>query len=1261
MNHFFAKTAIATAITAISLSSFAATTTINDGNKHQIDASSMAEKDVIVIANGEAEINGGHNVLIQTHRVTTTEGASNKVVVNDASFGNAEFDDSVIGNAQGNVTLNNVVAENVTIQSGWGLIGQYDLESKDSNSVPGVNYSNRLPEAHFLTINNGRFENNQTGWVGVVNIYSNAEINNSIFKNNKTTEVDDGGAAITLGGHAKLTINGSTFEGNQSANIGGAIATRPVGMNAGDNAQYGGSWIEIYDSTFLNNKANGAAGEQYSYYKRDQGNGGALWLGFIGTEWKDGKLIEHKNVIDGSSFVGNVANNFGGAIHNEGRLLISGNTTFANNEAKAGKGGAIYQLGNSLELSAAAGESIVFTGNKAGDKANDIYLADATGVDNFLRSSTQGDYFTGKVAPSLILSGEGTIRMDGGIAGDANAVVTSTAANVTVNDISGLQGTLNVEGGSFTLTNGLLGGDVVVSGNATLEVTGTLTTTGENTLTVQGGTFETNISNVFAADEEGKLVTNSTVEGWAGVSGNDGALLVLNGLSSFTSDIYQQMTAQLGDFDLVVNGELTNAAELDLGTVPGYSGIHSVIAVDGDQASTEATAVLAGDTGVQALSVKEGTTQVSITGEHELLIAGNGGAVVEGADLQSMTLAGSLTLGSDVSSFGVVNADTLSAKSIDVVGQFSANKVVLGNAESTVSGTFEVDSLGQTSGASVVVEDGGKLAFNTTDVDVTLNAGSVVAIGQYQPAVADVPPVANSLALFSVETPADGQVNSLIDASAVDTLVTVGGGSEAAFQNALANAGVEYDAEKNAGIYFADTLKLDSNGKVQIGALTQAVAEGEVAVGAAGIVVIDSHRFMNTADYVIDGAARFASAAQIVLDGLNSTGDIKLSKTWNSTGTNVTFVDGNAFFNETLTANVDSDPSAVINVATNEAAFAGDAETYKLVDSMLAPTADEGIRNVVTAIGREDGAFINEGKLTDDGFRALDETFAMPVTAGTYNVAYDAAEQVTGTVQRRNLEPSTGLGVWADVFYSTNEAKSIYGGQGYSADIYGGTIGFDGTFSCGAKLGLALSVGSGDADSEKSVGKYSNDADFYGVTVYTGKDIAGLYFSADASYLWLDNDISGQVAGASVNESIDSNVFTVGVRADMTVYDQAFKVVPHVGMRYTNIDVDNYRGIESDSMNVFEMPIGVKVAGDFEPAAGWKLTPSFDFTVVPQVGDKNVSTLVGDIDVLDNLYNSTLGVNATYGNFAFGLSYRYGFGNDDRSNNAFQARASYQF
>ena len=564
---------------------------------------------------------------------------------------------------------------------------------------------------------------------------------------------------------------------------------------------------------------------------------------------------------------------------------------------------------------------------------------------------------------------------------------------------------------------------------------------------------------------------------------------------------------------------------------------------------------------------------------------------------------------------------------------------------------------------------GGVLAVDqvTGAGTVTVSSGAVLALGErvWQEAQTE------GQALFVARVAAAGsylpQVDATVDASAAGSFVTTNAQTGVAKATAaMAKAGVAYDAATNAVLYVDKTLGISTAGKLTVGTLRNAAAAGEVAVGSNGIFLIDSS-FINSADFVIDGAARLSSAASIVVDGLNSKGTVNLAKTWNSAGTNITFADNNAFLKGTVTKTAADAAtnlnSAVLTVVTDTAAFGTNTELSDIVDEHLGTDTNAGLRNLLLAVGNEQGDFIQNGLLTSRGERALEEVFALPVTAGTYNVAYDAAEQVTGAIQRHNTAALQGTGVWADVYYSSNAGKEIYGGQGYSADIYGGVIGVDYTAACGAKMGVALTVGTGDADSEKSVSKFGNDADFYGLSVYAGKNVGdtSLYVSADASYLWLDNDITGNVAGASAAESIDSSVFTIGLRADWAAYaGDVMSVTPHVGLRYTNIDVDSYRGLDTGAMDLVEMPVGVKVAGNFE-TAGWKVTPAVDFTVVPQVGDKQVDTVVGAVDVIDNLYNTTLGVSAEYGNFTFGLNYRYGFGNNDRKNNSVNANVRYMF
>ena len=827
-------------------------------------------------------------------------------------------------------------------------------------------------------------------------------------------------------------------------------------------------------------------------------------------------------------------------------------------------------------------------------------------------------------------------------------------------------GALAVNGGTLTINDlDTEFGKTTVSGG-TLTVTGDMKVGTADSVTVTTGELQANAKELFQVTGTGaeeKVNWNSKV---TGITAKGGYVTVLDAVELNAATI-KQAVSQYGQAGLTFANLTVKLEEgtTDIGFDSGFGTamLGQVVKVSGGTAALGAAKV-----GVGSLKVADTDKALSVTGAGTLLIGGLTGNVVNGVtQLDTMTVNdGTLQLGKDAADAGNVNVKALTVKNLNVTGSYTAADVSVTTA--TVEGMLDAAKL--TVANTATVAKGGVLAVDqvTGAGTVTVSSGAVLALGErvWQEAQTE------GQALFVARVAEAGsylpQVDATVNASAAGSFVTTNAQTGVAKATAaMAKAGVAYDAAKNAVLYVDKTLGISTHGKLTVGRLqSAAAAAGEVAVGSNGIFVIDSS-FINSADFVIDGAARLSSAASIVVDGLNSKGTVNLAKTWNSAGTDITFADNNAFLKGTVTktaADAATNPSsAVLTVVTNTAAFGTNTELSDIVDEHLGTDTNAGLRNLLLAVGNEQGDFIQNGLLTSRGERALEEVFALPVTAGTYNVAYDAAEQVTGAIQRHNTAALQGTGVWADVYYSSNAGKEIYGGQGYSADIYGGVIGVDYTAACGAKMGVALTVGTGDADSEKSVSKFGNDADFYGLSVYAGKNVGdtSLYVSADASYLWLDNDITGNVAGASAAESIDSSVFTIGLRADWAAYaGDVMSVTPHVGLRYTNIDVDSYRGLDTGAMDLVEMPVGVKVAGNFE-TAGWKVTPAVDFTVVPQVGDKQVDTVVGAVDVIDNLYNTTLGVSAEYGNFTFGLNYRYGFGNNDRKNNSVYANVRYMF
>lgn len=795
-----------------------------------------------------------------------------------------------------------------------------------------------------------------------------------------------------------------------------------------------------------------------------------------------------------------------------------------------------------------------------------------------------------------------------------------TFADMSVRDT----GRVNVTGGTLSVADldVVRGGKVNVNGG-TLGVSGDLTLANEEGLTLQSGKLVTKGANVFTQATGGKW-NASTV--WGNVKKDGGVLEITDSITDLTLTQISEAQKLIDSSNKVqvsfVNATIKADQVLTGGNVGGLYLENEFGTAEGGNFTVGANAntVLAGvDFGGQELAGTPGTVTIVANngGTGALVLSGNDGNVFSGlnANTKTVNVTGSLVLGNDAEATGTVNVETLQVDNLTVVGTFTVNS--LSGGRTTVSGTLDVTE---------VKEHTNVQAKNGGTVVLTKVAGTVGQMPSRFRVLSLTPEVATGFNLYGTNENA---------------------------RDIIANSFMTDNDVKDKEVLFLDrVLEVESTGQVNVGGVTSG-AEGAVTVGSSGILVIDARAL--GAEPIVKGNLMAPAGSGFLLN-LNQTGTFALA---NTAVSDLTFKDDSAFLSATIenAAVGATDTTSKLVVAFDETAVGDDGE---LAAAMEAGYANAKNGAVFNAIGATEALFAN-GKLTEDGLLAASEYVAAPVVAGTYNVAYDAAAEVTRAVMNHNAK-GEGMGAWADVFYASNEAKKIYGGQGYSADVYGGVFGFDTVFSCGAKLGAALTIGQADADGERSFSKYSNDADFWGLSVYTGKNVAdtSLYIGADLSYLWVDNDLKGTVAGASADESLDSTVFTVGLRADWTAYEGAFNVVPHAGVRYTAIDVDNYRGYASDSINVVELPVGVEVNGTFE-ASGWKVVPSVDFTIVPQVGDKDVKTAVGNVDVIDNLYNTTVGVEAVYGQYAFGLDAGYGFGSDDRQNATVKANFSYRF
>ena len=744
---------------------------------------------------------------------------------------------------------------------------------------------------------------------------------------------------------------------------------------------------------------------------------------------------------------------------------------------------------------------------------------------------------------------------------------------------------------------------------------------GNRQIVVGGGELKAWNSQIFGVNADKTDYTTLTKTGNQIMTGDDGFLTILDHVELTTDEVakavtafangnltFQNLTLKTGAEEKVVFDQKYGTALLDR-AVEAPASANGAVALSIDSTKT---------VGVGALKVDAKTKNVNAATGH-LILGGLGGNVIEGVGEVETLVANKLSLGKTEASSGVVNAAKLSTKELNVNGDFTARAVEANSAQ--IDGMLTADSL--------TVKNKGKAVV----------AGALALTGNVKEDAAEL----------------SGNVE-LDEGSVLTTNVAA----------AKAIAG-EFD-EGTAIIYVDRQLKLDG---ATIGATTDAQtrallsatatpAESTVKLDNNLALVVDASSFIQANDH------DFTKGDDVSVLGKNTTltfagGEVeiinvsKLGKI--DLGKSVTKdhdIDTDSIY---VNAKLDSAETGIVTLAYNNGLVAD-----KTVDARLenAFTNGVGAKEFAILSALDTPAFFDEKteKFTEAGNKAFEQATGGNATAGVLNVAYDANAQVTDAIVRHQLSEHAGMGVWADVFYAKNEAKKLYGDFGYSADIYGGVLGFDYTAACGGTLGAALTVGTADADSEGGVLSNSLSSDFVGLSVYASKDFSGLNVKADLGYIDFSNDFTG------LGDASDATTITFGVRGDFTAYQNgAFSVVPHMGLRYTRIDTDAVAFNDEQNMNVLEAPIGVKFAGTFE-ATGWKLVPSYDFTIVPQLGDKEVEAFgtAGDITILSGgLFNNVLGVEAVKDNMSFGLNASYGFGPDDRANTQVNANFRYNF
>ena len=914
---------------------------------------------------------------------------------------------------------------------------------------------------------------------------------------------------------------------------------------------------------------------------------------------------------------------------------------------------------------------------------------------------------------------EGTVKLNGGalqVAGEAFTGKVELAAGATANingDYTFEQvnngGTATV-GGTLTVTDSFTAGTFTVDNNGTLVLTtkaaglkiaeGTATTNsnltnnGTITFTDAAGEFAdldkvAAVKNAIArsgnglivfgdkvtikAEEVNKVLKDgkvkaSDVANLAGVELEQFKDATVTGVDAALSGSFGKVELAAGQTALTVKSGLKLNGTGDLVTVKKdktvtLQGVN--IGEYGKLTTTGAGAVvgaIAGNGGkFGALNVAAGDLTVKGAAALQNLTVAADSALVMGKAAETATAVGDLEVKGSALVLGTLTAGNVTLKDADVLGTLTADKlaatgtVCVGSDEDDVAGKLVVNELvsgtvfadpAWKDGHILSLNDASQVAVGTAAAGSTVVAGqgSLVALGTTDLDVAVKTVAAAGHAVLGTN---EGQMKSAIyvdggktydEATDTTSYKTIAGNVIASGWNTDGFDAASVDAKTGVQVLENNLMVVDMNTIDKTGA------------NAVFVKDVTNNGTIYLADAEFGDKVMFTEAdyRQGTTGAITFNGDRLMSAAFKDKVHTIAFDDAKVASYEGL-------ETLPLVTAMYEGKAQNGASTSAKFNNWLMSSGNGLDREEVIAIGNDAaklGATSAVASVTMDAISAFNDS-----VAARTNVLAQRAEGVT---------------VWADVMGGHYEAKELMDGQGYKSDVYGGVLGVDSVVD-GYTLGAAFTVATADTDSTNTLAVSSTDSDFVGFSVYGAKAFGQFNLAADLGYMKGSNDVS--VNAYNIGDfSADTDAFTLGLRGDVLVDAGSFKVVPHAGLRFTHLTTDDFESAYTtkiDSMNIFQMPVGVTVTGNVE-AAGWNVAPLLDLSVVPAFGDTDADMTLGingvaatsalSTQVIDsNLFQMKLGVSAQKDAFTFGLNYKLGAGSDNRVNNTFNATVGYAF
>lgn len=403
------------------------------------------------------------------------------------------------------------------------------------------------------------------------------------------------------------------------------------------------------------------------------------------------------------------------------------------------------------------------------------------------------------------------------------------------------------------------------------------------------------------------------------------------------------------------------------------------------------------------------------------------------------------------------------------------------------------------------------------------------------------------------------------------------------------------------------------------------------------------------------GTVTFADGAKLDI------GDIK-------TGTALNFSDDTAL--NTAAANAIKTDNVLQQVTVDDKGI-----TVGMVDKAQVSKLLEGtvLQNVAYYATQNNNDGIKALVESDNPVEALNSAAGLAAMAntahGTYTMNGIFSDAVSGHLMNRQDQD-----VWAYGFHSKENVNGLSFGADYDAQYNGIAAGVDFYRKGGTAAGLALIYADSNVSGANGVSSTKNDADYYGVSLYSRFDRGSYALLGDISYMKGDHDITQVNSGETITASPDSDSISVGVKA---VKDYAAgengTLTPYVGLRYLRLSTDDFTAsnglrYEGDDQDLVIVPVGVNYTAAISHGK-WNVRPYAGIGYVWTAGDRSADQTVMLGGAADSFSYDTAdsgsfvaraGVTTDCGDMSYGIGYSWQKG-DSVSNNAWTLSASYHF